>query len=810
MSEPQLSTVFAPRSAEGGQAIELAMQRLWVVGRVMPVGARLLVQHTFRSAEKKPLEVIYSFGLPRDAALRRFRITGEGFSVSSDLKPVEAAVQEYEEGLADGHLAALMRQYGDGVVNLTVGNIRPGEEVRVNLEILAGVESRDDGLRFRFPFTLAPAYHARARVAEVKPGIGEIELPADEFGDVILPQFAEDASALHQVGFDLTVAMTRPIVETGSPSHAVRAVGLGPNLSRVSLATAKDVPNRDLVLDIRTGAAEAGVISGTGKDGKGHFAAVAPSSVFKVAGGEAAEEEPRRIIFVLDRSGSMGGVPIEQARKAVEACLGALGERDYFGLVAFDSTVECFGRGLAAATRDNRDAARKFLAGIDARGGTELAAGLGEAVKMLKGGLLEKSGGDIMVVTDGQVAGTERIMAGARSDGIRVHCLGIGAASQDRFLTQLARGTGGVSRFLTPRERVDLGAIELFASIGRPLATEVEAKVEGFADGYVAPDPPKFVFSGTPVVLFGETSGLGEGQLVLGWQGPGGKRKAVLPLAVGPAGDGETLRLLRGARLIADLEARMAGVDDEPGTEALKRREDGRIRTRLIGLSQAYGLVSRPMALVAVVKRAGDKPGDLPVTRVVPVGFPQDVEWGGYFANNVLLGNAGPDAARYSCMLSDSSLHAPQYRRGVPVLSRVLSGKLAREWAARSVTETDSVVCAKELAESFEDDSQAALVMLASLIEPDGGMSGKTDEERVLATILALLQFLAGGHSESGGIFRVHVKRLLEFLEKCKVRPDIVKQVVERARSGRALEGEWSKRLPEPGLWTELEAALKK
>jgi Ca-activated chloride channel family protein len=806
MSEPQLSTSFAPVSARDHQTIELAMQRLWLVGRVMPVGARLLVRHTFRSAEKKPLEVIYSFGLPRDASLRRFRITGEGFSVSSDLKPVEEAVKDYEEGLAEGHLAAMARQYGDGLVNLTVGNIRPGEEVAVNLEILAGVESRDDGLRFRFPFTLAPSYHARARAAEVKPGVGEIELPADEFGDLVLPQFASDASALHEVGFDLTVAMTRPIVETGSPSHAVRAVGTGHNRSRVSLATAKDVPNRDLVLDVRTGEGEAGVISGTGKDGKGHFAAVAPSAAFKAeAEGGKVDDEPRRIVFVTDRSGSMGGVPIEQARRAVEACLGALAESDNFGLVAFDDRVEFFGERLAAATRENRDKARAFLAGIDARGGTALAAGLNAAAGMLGKGTAE-GGGDILVFTDGQVFGTERILEGTRAAGIRVHCLGIGAASQDRFLAQLARETGGVSRFLTPRERVDLGAVELFASVGRPVASQVEAKVEGFADGYVAPDPPKFVFSGTPVVLFGETSGPGEGRLVLGWEarrGAGKRQSAVLPFAVGAGGDGETLRLLRGARLITDLEGHLM---EEGGTEALKKREADRIRGRLVALSQAYGLTSRPMALVAVVKRPGDRPGDLPVTRVVPVGFAQDVMWGGYFADRLM--KAAPMAESLVCSMEISDAESLRAPSG-PMAHResLFRGMFGRRQQDKSLM--DVVVETSD--EGIPgDDSQAALLLLASCIEPDGGMPGKTDEERVQATILALLKFLAGGHNVSQGAFRAHVKRLVEFLEQAKVRTDIVKQVVERARSGQALEGDWAKSKPGPELWKELEAALKK
>ena len=43
-------------------------------------------------------------------------------------------------------------------------------------------------------------------------------------------------------------------------------------------------------------------------------------------------------------------------------------------------------------------------------------------------------GGDVLVITDGQVMGTEDIIAKARSLGVRIHCLGIGSASQDRFL----------------------------------------------------------------------------------------------------------------------------------------------------------------------------------------------------------------------------------------------------------------------------------------------------------------------------------------------------------------------------------------
>src|ERR1700687_3106304 len=101
------ATSFAPLAAATGEPVQLAMQRLWLTGQVLPAGARLTVQHVFQSAEDKPLEVIYSFPLPRDAALRSFRVTGDGFEAHSELKDTEEAVKAFEKGIADGSLSTL-------------------------------------------------------------------------------------------------------------------------------------------------------------------------------------------------------------------------------------------------------------------------------------------------------------------------------------------------------------------------------------------------------------------------------------------------------------------------------------------------------------------------------------------------------------------------------------------------------------------------------------------------------------------------------------------------------------------------------
>jgi len=129
--------VKATITSTKGEEVKLAMQRLWLTGRLFPVGAKLLVHHTFRSEEKKPLEVVYAFMLPRQAALRRFRVSGPSFSVQSELMAADEATKRYEAGIEAGSLSTLARVYGDGMVNLNLGNLRPGETVQVQLEILA-------------------------------------------------------------------------------------------------------------------------------------------------------------------------------------------------------------------------------------------------------------------------------------------------------------------------------------------------------------------------------------------------------------------------------------------------------------------------------------------------------------------------------------------------------------------------------------------------------------------------------------------------------------------------------------------------
>jgi len=350
--------------------VKLAMQSLWLTGRIVPTGALLRVHHEFSVDGRNKVESIYCFGLPRDAALRRFQIRTESLTANSDLRPTEEAIQEYERGIAAGSLSAMARQYGDGLVNLSVGNIRPGEVVTVDLEIVAGVELTDAGLRLRFPFTLAPSYHGKAKPVSPQPGWGEIELPSSEFGDIILPRWAADARGLHRIGFDLELSLGAGVIKVASPSHRILS-----EHNRVALASRSDLPDRDLVLDLEASGTR--IFAGTAPGGTRHVAAVIPSTLFAT---EIAA--PRNVVLLIDSSGSMHGAPIDQARSAALACIAALEPRDNFGIALFSDDTVAWKDELAPATKHNRDAAARFLDACSADGGTELGPAIRRAAAL--------------------------------------------------------------------------------------------------------------------------------------------------------------------------------------------------------------------------------------------------------------------------------------------------------------------------------------------------------------------------------------------------------------------------------------------
>lgn len=592
-------------------AIPLAMERMDMTGTITPAGAVLTITHSFKCGGQNTMEALYIFQLPRGGAVRRFKVKGKDFEVESKLSPREEARKEYEAGVQAGHLSTLAETSLDGVVTISVGQVQPDEIVTVAVEVVGGVELRDGFYRFRFPFTLAPNYHSSAPVSAAPGGI-RMDAPKP-FGDLILPEWKSDASGLHEIGFRLRLETNGPVGSVSSPSHNVTMQTNSDGSAEVWLASVSARPDKDLVLDVSAREvsklvfADESLVAGAPvasafPAGSPRWTALLPSDLIP-----KAQDVPRKILFLLDRSGSMNGPRMVQSQAALQACLSALTPADQFGLIRFSYKPEVFHSTMAPATDDNRARAARFLSTTRADGGTELMGALAAAVEVLGGP------GDVFLITDGEVSETGPMIESMVASSCRVHVLGVGEAAQDRFLAQLARRTGGVQKMVNPSENVTVAGLELFNAVSTPRQKGVQAVVT--LAGYVQVHEIGDVWDGRPVFITdnGTSFDFLPDSVCLKWAG--GSQDVDVSTTRRSLKDG-TVGLMWAGQQIEDMESTL-DMAAGPAKKVIERE--------LTRVSVDFGLASRVMSLSAVVKRVGDQAGVTPDQKVVAVGLPSDM-----------------------------------------------------------------------------------------------------------------------------------------------------------------------------------------
>ena len=190
--------------------------------------------------------------------------------------------------------------------------------------------------------------------------------------------------------------------------------------------------------------------------------------------------EPRAehtAVVVLDRSGSMGGLRLENAKRALIELVGRLDDRDRFGLVVFDHES----RVAIPAGRVGdlgRDRLRDGIAAIQPGGSTDLSSGylrgLQEARRVCGG-----TGATIVLLSDGLAnAGVRdpeqlRQVAGkAAGQSITTSTIGIGRGYDETLLVAVAEGGLGNHAFA---EHADAAAAAVMGEVEGLLAKTVQA-----------------------------------------------------------------------------------------------------------------------------------------------------------------------------------------------------------------------------------------------------------------------------------------------------------------------------------------------
>ena len=132
-----------------------------------------------------------------------------------------------------------------------------------------------------------------------------------------------------------------------------------------------EVPTSDfrLLYDVGDAAVGASTLSyRRDTNDEGYFMLLVSPEIQRVS-----DQPPKKtIVFVVDRSGSMSGKKMEQAKAALAFVLNNLHEGDLFNVVAYDNEVESFRPELQRYNDQTRQQALGFVEGIYAGGSTNI------------------------------------------------------------------------------------------------------------------------------------------------------------------------------------------------------------------------------------------------------------------------------------------------------------------------------------------------------------------------------------------------------------------------------------------------------
>ncbi|XP_036070862.1 von Willebrand factor A domain-containing protein 5A-like [Oryzias melastigma] len=119
----------------------------------------------YQNKEDKPVEAVFVFPLPGDAAVCHFSAGIGETHIVAELKGKQQACEEYDDALSSGQQAFLLEESEETPdhFSLSVGNLLPGQSVFIRLEYVTilTVEA-DNGLRFCLPTVLNPRYQPQA------------------------------------------------------------------------------------------------------------------------------------------------------------------------------------------------------------------------------------------------------------------------------------------------------------------------------------------------------------------------------------------------------------------------------------------------------------------------------------------------------------------------------------------------------------------------------------------------------------------------------------------------------------------------
>ena len=691
--------------------------------------SRVEVVQKFENPFSEPLEAVYVFPLPDEAAVDDMEIKIGSRTIKADIKRRDEALEIYEKARQQGRTAGLLEQERDNIFTQSLANIKPGEKIEVTIRYTESLKFVGGDYEFVFPMVVGPRYIGRnsippnaplPREGDLNPtpplargGQGGVNSDADRINPPVMPPGTRSG---HDIAVSVEIDSGIPIRDVRSTSHQIVTDRSGKIVS-VKLANSDTIPNKDLILRYRVAGENTQATVLTQADNRGgHFAAyLIPALNYK-----SNEIVPKDVVFLMDTSGSQQGEPLAKSQELMRRFIQGLNPNDTFTIIDFANTAKALSTVPLANTASNRQRAINYIDKLHADGGTELLNGIRTVMNFPAPeiGRLRS----IVLITDGYIGGENEVLAFVQRSlkpGNRLYCFGVGGSVNRFLIDRLAQVGRGTSQVIRQDEPSAEAAEKFFRQINNPVLTELQISWEGMGEKpEIYPIAPPDLFASQPLVLFGRKGDRTSGKLrIRGTQADGKTYEQILPVNFAPSVSvrqresnpatvantdfgNEAIAQLWARSRIKDLMNQMFGGETKSVVESVTNT------------ALTYRLLSEYTAFVAVSEEVRVEPDGSRRRVQVPVELPQGVSYEGIFESD---GAIGPTRGGARSVTANRLLSPPA---PIPVRERGY-GDLQRPQQGTSPLQIVS-------AEGLDAGAIALLTQYLQSVTLPAGVSGET------------------------------------------------------------------------------------
>ncbi|XP_016113150.1 von Willebrand factor A domain-containing protein 5A-like isoform X2 [Sinocyclocheilus grahami] len=472
--------------------------------------------------EERPLEALFVFPLPADAAVCHFSAKIGEQEIVAEVQDRETARDRYDDAVSSGQQAFLLEESAESpdVFRLSVGCLSAGQNAAVTIIYVTELAVQaDHSLRFCLPAVLNPRYTPAGSAAGI---VSEISSGAVPY-TLTLSVHVSSPKSISKLESNCTLG---PLVFLHS-DHTQATVNLSPGHM-----FDKDVELFVYYQDTHQPSAivEAGVT--TAPPGSLMRDPVVMISLYPEFPEEVMSSLASRgeFVFVIDRSGSMGSMMnngkgaqnrIESAKDTLLLLLKSLPMGCYFNIYGFGSNFESFFPKSTVYKQKTMDQALKRVKEMQAdMGGTEILQPLKHIYSQP---CYPDHPRQLFVFTDGEVVDTKAVLDLVKSHAHSHRCfsLGIGEGASAALITGMAREGSGHAQFITDTDRMQPKVMQSLRFALQP--TVLNISVDWTLPDDVTVDtlspPINVLFQGQRTLIYaqlkGESSGGSEGAVTV-------------------------------------------------------------------------------------------------------------------------------------------------------------------------------------------------------------------------------------------------------------------------------------------------------